>query len=63
MGFSHGSDTFGWRFHPRMQAPPTRGTLATLSETLRGGPTTDGDLAQRQLEEGPRECSAIVVMP
>ena len=63
VGFSHGSDTFGWRFHPRMQAPPTRGTLATLGETLRGGPTTDGDLAQRQLEEGPRECSAIVVMP
>jgi hypothetical protein len=63
VGFSHGSDTFGWRFHPRVQAPPTRGTLATLGETLRGGPTTDGDLAQRQLEEGPRECSAIVVMP
>ena len=63
MGFSHGSDTFGWRFQPRVQAPPTRGTLATLSETLRGGPTTDGDLAQRQLEPGMRECSAIVVMP
>lgn len=63
VGFSHGSDTFGWRFHPRVQSPPTRGTLATLSETLRGGPTTDGDLAQRQLEPGMRECSAIVVMP
>ncbi|MFM8414657.1 MAG: hypothetical protein ACKOCX_08025 [Planctomycetota bacterium] len=63
VGFSHGSDTFGWRFHPRVQPPPTRGTLATLSETLRGGPTTDGDLAQRQLEPGMRECSAIVVMP
>jgi hypothetical protein len=63
VGFSHGSDTFGWRFHPRVQTPPTRGTLATFGETLRGGPTTDGDLAQRQLEEGPRECSAIVVMP
>jgi hypothetical protein len=62
-GFSHGSDTFGWRFHPRVQAPPTRGTLATLGETLRGGPTTDGDLVQRQLEPGMRECSAIVVMP
>jgi hypothetical protein len=63
VGFSHGGDTFGWRFHPRMQPPPTRGTLATLGETLRGGPTTDGDLAQRQLEPGMRECSAIVVMP
>jgi hypothetical protein len=63
VGFSHGTDTFGWRFQPRVQSPPTRGTLATLSETLRGGPTTDGDLAQRQLEPGMRECSAIVVMP
>jgi hypothetical protein len=63
VGFSHGSDTFGWRFYPRVQSPPTRGTLATVSETLRGGPTTDGDLAQRQLEPGMRECSAIVVMP
>jgi hypothetical protein len=63
VGFSHGSDTFGWRFYPRMQPPPTRGTFATLSETLRGGPTTDGDLMQRQLEPGMRECSAIVVMP
>lgn len=63
VGFSHGDDTFGWRFHPRVQSPPTRGTLATWAETLRGGPTTDGDLAQRQLEPGMRECSAIVVMP
>ena len=63
VGFSHGSDTFGWRFYPRVQPPPTRGTLATLSETLRGGPTTDGDLLQRQLEPGMRECAAIVVMP
>jgi hypothetical protein len=63
VGFSHGSDTFGWRFYPRVQTPPTRGTLATFSETLRGGPTTDGDLMQRQLEPGMRECSAIVVMP
>ncbi len=63
VGFSHGSDTFGWRFQPRVQAPPTRGTLATLGDTLRGGPTSDGDLAQRQLEPGMRECSAIVVMP
>jgi len=63
VGFSHGSDTFGWRFQPRVQTPPSRGTLATLAETLRGGPTNDGDLAQRQLEPGMRECSAIVVMP
>lgn len=63
VGFAHGSDTFGWRFYPRVQSPPTRGTLLTVSETLRGGPTTDGDLMQRQLEPGMRECTAIVVMP
>ena len=63
VGFSHGSDTFGWRFYPRVQSPPTRGTLATLGETVRGGPTTDGDLMQRQLEPGQRECTAMIVMP
>jgi hypothetical protein len=63
VGFSHGADTFGWRFYPRVQSPPVRGTLATLGETVRGGPTTDGDMMQRQLEPGQRECTAIIVMP
>ncbi len=63
VGFAHGTDTFGWRFYPRVQTPPTRGTLATLGETLRGGPTTDGDLARRRIEPGMRECTAIIVMP
>jgi hypothetical protein len=63
VAFAHGPDTFGWRFYPRVQSPPTRGTLATLGETLRGGPTSDGDLRQRQLEPGMRECTAIIVMP
>jgi hypothetical protein len=62
VGFSHGSDTFGWRFYPRMQTPTTRGGLAALGETV-CGPTSDGDLMQRQLEPGQRECTAIVVMP
>ena len=63
VGFAHGSDTFGWRFYPRVQSPPTRGTLTALGESIRGGPTTDGDLRQRRLEPGLRECTAIVVMP
>jgi hypothetical protein len=63
VGFTHGSDTFGWRFMPRVQTPPSRNTLATFTETLCGGPTSDGDLMQRQLEQGIRECAAIVVMP
>ncbi len=63
VGFSHGNDTFGWRFHPRFQSPPVKGTFATFGETLFGGPSTNSDIRTRQLESGIRECTAIVVMP
>ena len=63
VAFSHGPDTFGWRFMPRLQTPPARGNIAAFTESLCGGPTADADLAQRQLEPGIRECTAIVVMP
>ena len=63
IAFSHGNDTFGWRFQPRFQTPPTPGTLKAFSETLLGGPTRDADMCQRELESGIRECTAIVVMP
>lgn len=62
VGFSHGNDTFGWRFYPRVQSPPTRSGLAAVAETI-CGPTSDADLAQRRLESGQRECTAIIVMP
>ena len=62
VGFSHGADTFGWRFYPRVQTPPVRGGLAALGETI-CGPTSDADLSRRQLEPGQRECTALVVMP
>ena len=62
VGFTHGADTFGWRFYPRVQTPPTRGTLATVAETF-CGPTSEADLAGRALEPGQRECTALVVMP
>ncbi|MFM7108128.1 MAG: hypothetical protein ACKOZU_05940 [Planctomycetaceae bacterium] len=62
VGFTHGADTFGWRFHPRVQTPPTRGTFATLAETV-CGPSSEADLASRRLEPGCRECTALVVMP
>ncbi len=62
VAFSHGADTFGWRFYPRVQTPPTRSTLAAFSETL-CGPASDADLAQRKLEPGQRECTALVVLP
>jgi hypothetical protein len=63
VGFTHGTDTFGWRFYPRIQPPPTRGNLATLTDTLCGTSSTTRDLASRRLEPGMRECTAIVVMP
>jgi len=63
VGFAHGADTFGWRFYPRVQTPPTRGTLATLGETIRGGPTTDAERTRQRLEPGMRECTAILVLP
>ncbi len=63
VGFSHGEDTFGWRFQPRFQTPPTQNNLAVLAQTIGGGPTREGDRRQLELEAGPRECVAIVMMP
>jgi hypothetical protein len=63
VGFSHGSDTFGWRFYPRVQSPPTRNNLVNFTETLVGSNSTNRDLAERRIEPGMRECTAIVVMP
>jgi hypothetical protein len=62
VGFSHGDDTFGWRFMPRFQTPPTKGNLAALHQTVWGAPS-ECDLCDRQLEPGMRECTAIVIMP
>ncbi len=63
VAFSHSNDTFGWRFYPRVQSPPTPGTVGALWETLAGGPSEHKDLKNRKLEPGIRECVAIVVMP
>lgn len=64
VGFSHGGDTFGWRFYPRVQAPPSRGNLAVATrELFIGGMSQDHLLRSRRLEPGMRECTAIVLMP
>jgi hypothetical protein len=64
VGFSHGTETFGWRFYPRYQTPDTPGNLkACLQDFLCGGPDRKALLRQRQLEPGMRECVAIVLMP
>lgn len=64
VGFSHGDDTFGWRFTPRIQSPDTKGTIGTFAELLvKGGPNRDDLLKQHRLEPGVRECTALVLMP
>ncbi len=64
VGFSHGSDTFGWRFYPRVQSPPTEGNATVLfRDLLCGGPSRDAALKKMMLEPGQRECVALVIMP
>ena len=64
IGFSHGENTFGWRFYPRFQTPDTPSNIGgLLRDTLVGGPSKDHLLQARQLEPGPRECVALVMMP
>jgi hypothetical protein len=63
VAFSHGSDTFGWRFYPRFQSPPTRNNIAAFADTLIGSNSQTRDRADRRLEPGIRECTAIIVMP
>ena len=64
VGFTHGADTFGWRFYPRFQTPATKGNLQAFTETLCGtANSTKADLAGRRLEPGMRECTAMIVMP
>jgi hypothetical protein len=65
IGFSHGDNIFGWRFYPRVQTPPLHGTAETIIHDMLMGSRNDKDrdLAKRQLENGQRECTAIVIMP
>ena len=63
VGFSHGSDTFGWRFYPRVQSPDTGGHLQTFAVDMFKGISRDHELRERRLEPGTREVTAIVIMP
>jgi hypothetical protein len=64
VSFSHGDDTFGWRFYPRFQTPEIESNAtAIFRDLLLGGPSRDALLRQRRLEPGQRECLAIVIMP
>lgn len=64
VGFSHGNETFGWRFYPRFQTPDIEGNATVFFRDLMlGGPNRKALLRQWKLEPGPRECVAIVIMP
>ncbi|MCR9116896.1 MAG: hypothetical protein NXI22_08085 [bacterium] len=64
VGFSHASDTFGWRFYPRFQTPDSPGTIGAFAQNAFGFSNgKDADLMHRRLEPGVRECTALVVMP
>jgi hypothetical protein len=64
VGFSHGNETFGWRFYPRFQTPDTETNLGVcVRDLLIGGPNRKALLKQRRIEPGIRECVAIVLMP
>jgi hypothetical protein len=64
IGFSHGEETFGWRFYPRVQSPPIESNATVIfRDLLKGGPSNDALLKLRQIEPGPRECVALVVAP
>lgn len=63
VGFSHGDDTFGWRFYPRVQSPDTGGHLQTYAVDMFRGLSRDRTLKKSRLEPGIREVTAIVIMP
>jgi hypothetical protein len=64
VAFSHGDNAFGWRFFPRIQAPPVKSNVnAAFHDLLIGGPDREADLREHKLEPGIRECTALVVMP
>lgn len=63
VGFSHGDSTFGWRFYPRLQSPPTENNFRVAGQLVFGGPSRDHLTNRRMLEPGMRECIALVVRP
>ena len=64
VGFGAGETTFGWRFYPRVQTPPTQSNPQRIAGLLwSGGPSREYDLRNRRIEPGVRECVALVVAP
>ena len=63
VGFSHGDDTFGWRFLPRFQSPDTGGHFQTFAIDMFKGMNRDRLIKASRLEPGIREVTAIIIMP
>ncbi len=64
VGFGAGEATFGWRFTPRIQTPPTQSTARRILSTLaNNGPSLDYGLKNLRIEPGQRECYALMVVP
>lgn len=62
--FSHGNDTFGWRFTPRYQNPPNPSNARTLAQLATWtGPGPNYQVNKSKLERGQRELTAVIVMP
>ncbi len=63
--FTQGRATFGWRFYPRFQPPPSESTnfhvIANL--LIKGGQGRNYQMDNSKLEPGQRELQAVVVMP
>jgi hypothetical protein len=64
VAFGAGETTFGWKFYPRVQTPPTQSNPRRIASLLYwNGPRPDYDLANRRIEPGQRECIALIVTP
>jgi hypothetical protein len=62
--FAHGNDTFGWRFTPRYQNPPSESNPRLIASMLfRTGPGPNYQQNKSKLERGQRELTAVIVMP
>jgi len=64
VGFGAGESTFGWRFYPRIQTPPTQSNpRRILGILVNNGPGPDYALNNLRIEPGQRECYALMVVP
>jgi hypothetical protein len=64
IGFGAGETTFGWRFRPRIQTPPTQSNPRRILGILaNNGPGPEFALKNLQIEPGLRECYALMVVP